>query len=120
MSCCDHLDWREERMFVCHDPTSCVRQAKGSVLSGLDRRLGETLEGEKEREDEEGASQQESKYGEQHSSRGRGDTARDLRLAQVQNTILSLQTTIYFDTTSTQRLDGCPSPVSVSVKVKAR
>jgi hypothetical protein len=88
------------------------------VLSGQDRRLGETLESEKEREDEEGASQQESKYGEQHSSRGRGDTARDLRLAQVH---ISLQTTIYFDTTSTQRLNGCPSPVSVSVvKVKAR
>jgi hypothetical protein len=61
---------------VCHDQTSCVRQAKGSVLLGLDPQLGETLERRKERT---GASQQESKYGEQHSSRGLGDTARDLR-----------------------------------------
>lgn len=80
-----------------HDRTSCVLLAKGSVLSGPDRQLGETLErgGRGKERSRTSASQQESKYGEQHSSRGLGHAGRDLRLASGTKQYISTNNKIF-------------------------
>jgi len=68
---------------LCRDPTSCVPQAKGFELWGLDLLLRGPLVRVEEKEGEL-SSQRLSKYGEHDSTRGQGRAGRHLRLASFQ------------------------------------